>query len=115
MYIFSTQIKDFMGMGVPGHLPPDAVVPSEFMEKVRNRGVLWQEGRWTGATGVSGEQGGTLLARSHGEGWEGSCVEHVSKGRGKGVRWFDCGLKVEGKYCWEERTLVRDGCADRFG
>ena len=38
VYIFSTQIKDFMGMGVPGHLPPDAVVPSEFMEKVRTRG-----------------------------------------------------------------------------
>lgn len=34
-YIFSTQIKDFLGLGVPGHLPEGSVVPAEFLEKVR--------------------------------------------------------------------------------
>lgn len=29
-----TQIKDFLGLGVPGHLPEGAAVPPEFLEKV---------------------------------------------------------------------------------
>ena len=33
-YILSTQMKDFMGLGVPGHLPEGVPVPPEFIEKV---------------------------------------------------------------------------------
>jgi hypothetical protein len=34
-YIFSTQLKDFFGLGVPGILPQGTAVPAEFLEKVR--------------------------------------------------------------------------------
>ena len=46
-YIFSTQLKDFLGLGVPGHLPPDVPVPAEFLEKVLR---AWRRrGRCAGA------------------------------------------------------------------
>jgi MFS superfamily sulfate permease-like transporter len=44
-YIFSTQIKDFLGMGVPGHLPPNVVIPSEFLEKVTSNHAPSPHGR----------------------------------------------------------------------
>ncbi|KAG2501167.1 hypothetical protein HYH03_000982 [Edaphochlamys debaryana] len=33
-YIFSTQLKDFLGLGAPGRLPEGVPVPTEFLEKV---------------------------------------------------------------------------------
>lgn len=122
MYIFSTQIKDFMGMGVPGHLPPDAVVPSEFMEKVRTggKGVLKQEG----GEGAGEEAGGKAEADAGGKakgeagggrrqrecwggGWEGRCVEIVSKGRRGGRQCRKGRMGVQG---WQ-REQVRMGCS----
>lgn len=43
----TVQIKDFLGMGVPGHLPPGVTVPPEFLDKVgdaTNCGVFLEVG-----------------------------------------------------------------------
>lgn len=54
-YIFSTQIKDFLGLGAPGRLPEGVTIPSEFLEKVR-------AARWCVWCGVAGEGGHAYVA-----------------------------------------------------
>ena len=47
-YIFSTQLKDFLGLGAPGRLPEGVPVPTEFLEKVI---YLGEQGEGRGGEG----------------------------------------------------------------
>ena len=47
-YIFSTQLKDFFGLGAPGRLPEGVPLPTEFLEKVSRGGRRYKGSSNTG-------------------------------------------------------------------